>query len=100
MLQFAKRLSHKRLKTTLALTGFMLKTIKGLSGGSISIGLISDGFNEGGRAQAKTHKEFLAQFQQVGPQTLTGLLRDLANSGCPIDCVVYDSFILWALELA
>ncbi|KAL0404685.1 UNVERIFIED_CONTAM: UDP-glycosyltransferase 74E2 [Sesamum radiatum] len=100
MLQFAKRLSHKRLKITLALTRFILKTIEGLSGGSISIGSISDGFDEGGRAQAKTHEEYMARFQEVGPQTLTWLLQDLANSGCPVDCVVYDPFIPWALEQA
>ncbi|KAK4404647.1 UDP-glycosyltransferase 74G1 [Sesamum angolense] len=100
MLQFAKRLSHKRLKITLALTRFILKTIKGLSGGSISIGSISDGFDEGGRAQAKTHEEYLARFQQVGRETLMELLQALADSGSPVDCVVYDPFIPWVLDLA
>ncbi|KAL0383324.1 UNVERIFIED_CONTAM: UDP-glycosyltransferase 74B1 [Sesamum calycinum] len=100
MLQFAKRLSHKRLKITLALTRFLLKTIKGLSGGSISIGSISDGFDEGGRAQAKTHEEYLARFQQVGRETLMELLQALADSGSPVDCVVYDPFIPWVLDLA
>ncbi|KAL0339882.1 UNVERIFIED_CONTAM: UDP-glycosyltransferase 74B1 [Sesamum radiatum] len=93
MFQFAKRLSHKRLKITLALTRFILKTIKGLSGGSISIGSISDGFDEGGRAQAKTLEEYLARFQQVGRETLMELLQALADSGSPVDCVVYDPFI-------
>ncbi|KAL0339885.1 UNVERIFIED_CONTAM: UDP-glucosyltransferase [Sesamum radiatum] len=100
MLQFAKRLSHKRLKITLALTRFLLKTIKGLSGGSISIGSISDGFDEGGRAQAKTQEEYLARFQQVGRETLMELLQALADSGSPVDCVVYDPFIPWVLDLA
>ncbi|KAL0404686.1 UNVERIFIED_CONTAM: UDP-glycosyltransferase 74G1 [Sesamum radiatum] len=100
MLQFAKRLSHKRLKITLALTRFTLKTIKGLSGGSISIGSISDGFDEGGRAQAKNHEEYMSRFQQVGRETMMELLKALAESGSPVDCLVYDPFIPWALDLA
>ncbi|KAK4412724.1 UDP-glycosyltransferase 74E2 [Sesamum alatum] len=100
ILQFAKRLSHKSLKITLALTRFMILKTKGLSGGSISIGSISDGFDEGGRAQAKTHEEYMARFQQVGQQTLTELLQALADSGSPVDCVVYDPFIPWVLDLA
>ncbi|KAI3444221.1 hypothetical protein Pfo_000886 [Paulownia fortunei] len=100
MLQFAKRLSHKRLKNTFALTKFLLSTMKELSGGSISVGAISDGFDQGGRAQAKSPEEYLARFQQVGQETLTELLRDLANSGCPVDCVVYDPFIPWVLDVA
>jgi pathogen-inducible salicylic acid glucosyltransferase len=42
----------------------------------------------------------LERFQQVGSQTLAELLEKLSTSGCPIDCVVYDSFLPWALEVA
>lgn len=100
MLQFAKRLAHKRVKTTLALTKFIIKTSTGFSGGPISIRAISDGFDDGGRAQANSSEEYQARFQQVGQETLADLLRDLAGSGCPVDCVLYDPFIPWALDVA
>ncbi|KAI3446604.1 hypothetical protein Pfo_003269 [Paulownia fortunei] len=100
MLQFAKRLAHKRIQITLALTKFLLKTTNGFSVGSISARAISDGFDEGGRAQAKSSDEYQARFQQVGQETLAELLQDLASSGCPVDCVVYDPFIPWVLDVA
>ncbi|KAK4485596.1 hypothetical protein RD792_008239 [Penstemon davidsonii] len=99
MLQFAKRLTHKRLKITFTVTKFLFaKEFSG--GGSISIRAISDGFDEGGRAQAKTFEEYQTRFNRVGRETLTELLQDLDKSGCPVDCVIYDPFIPWALDLA
>ncbi|KAG8372275.1 hypothetical protein BUALT_Bualt12G0049400 [Buddleja alternifolia] len=101
MLQFAKRLSHKHLKITFALTKFLFKTTTHLSGGeSISIRVISDGFDNGGRAQAKSFEEYQIRFMQTGQQTLSELLHDLAISGCNVDCVVYDPFIPWVLDVA
>ncbi|EYU20869.1 hypothetical protein MIMGU_mgv1a005301mg [Erythranthe guttata] len=100
ILQFAKRLTHKRIKITLALTKFTLKTTTGFSGGSISTRSISDGFDEGGRAHANSSEEYQARFQQVGRETLAELLQDLAGSGRPVDCVVYDPFIPWVLDVA
>ncbi|KAK6151410.1 hypothetical protein DH2020_014045 [Rehmannia glutinosa] len=100
MLQFAKRLTHKRVKTTLSLTRFILKTTNRLSAGSVSVRAISDGFDEGGRAQAKSSEEYQARFEQIGRQTLAELLLDLADSGQPVDCVVYDPFIPWVLDVA
>lgn len=99
MLQFAKRLTHKRIRVTFALTKFILKTTS-FSSGSISVRAISDGFDEGGRAQAKSSDEYLARFQQMGQQTLAELLQDLQGSGCPVDCVIYDPFIPWVLDVA
>ncbi|KAL0334427.1 UNVERIFIED_CONTAM: Crocetin glucosyltransferase 2 [Sesamum angustifolium] len=83
MLQFAKRLTRKRVKVTLALTRFLLRTTAGFSGGSISVRAISDGFDERGRAQAKSSEEYQARFQQIGQETLAELLQDLAGSGAP-----------------
>ncbi|XP_011079130.1 UDP-glycosyltransferase 74E1-like [Sesamum indicum] len=100
MLQFAKRLTCKHIKVTLALTRFLLSTTPGFSGGSISVRAISDGFDEGGRAQAKSSDEYQARFQKIGQETLADLLQDLAGSGCPVDCVVYDPFMPWALDVA
>jgi len=42
----------------------------------------------------------LERFRLVGSQTLAELLEKLSNSGCPVDCVVYDVFLPWALDVA
>ncbi|KAL0346075.1 UNVERIFIED_CONTAM: UDP-glycosyltransferase 74B1 [Sesamum radiatum] len=57
MLQFAKRLTRKHIKVTLALTRFLLRTTAGFSGGSIFVRAISDGFDERGRAEATSSEE-------------------------------------------
>ncbi|KAL8467732.1 hypothetical protein ACS0TY_031104 [Phlomoides rotata] len=99
MLQFAKRLTRKRIRVTFVLTKFLLKTAK-FSGESIPLRAISDGFDDGGPAHAKSSDEYRARFQQSGQQTLAELLQDLADSGCPVDCVIYDPFIPWVLDVA
>ncbi|XP_057767356.1 UDP-glycosyltransferase 74G1-like [Salvia miltiorrhiza] len=99
MLQFAKRLSHKRVRVTLALTEFLLKTTT-FSAASVSLRPISDGFDDGGRAHAKTSDEYFARFQETGRQTLSELIRELSGSGRVVDCVVYDPFIPWVLDVA
>ncbi|CAA0839342.1 UDP-glycosyltransferase 74F2 [Striga hermonthica] len=101
MLQFAKRLTQKGIRVTLALTKFLLsKSTNEHSFGPISAREISDGFDSGGRAEAKSSEEYQARFERVGRETLTCLLLDLAGAGRPVDCVVYDSFIPWALDVA
>lgn len=100
-LQFAKRLTHKRVRVTLALTKFILKsTAAASSTASISLRAISDGFDDGGRAHASSSNEYRARFEQIGQQTLSELLRDLAGSGQLVDCVVYDPFNPWVLDVA
>lgn len=99
-LQFAKRLTHKRVRVTLALTKFILKSTAASSAASISLRAISDGFDDGGRAHATSSEEYRARFEQIGQQTLSELLRDLAGSGQPVDCVVYDPFNPWVLDVA
>lgn len=37
---------------------------------------------------------------QVGSQTLAQLLVKLSSSGCPVDCIVYDAFLHWPLDVA
>ncbi|GFP83329.1 UDP-glycosyltransferase 74e2 [Phtheirospermum japonicum] len=100
MLQFAKRLNQKGIQITLALTKFLLKTTNGFSVGSISVRSISDGFDDGGRAQAKSSEEYQSRFEQTGRETLAELINDLARSGRPTNCVVYDPFIPWVMDVA
>ncbi|KAE8038041.1 hypothetical protein FH972_010587 [Carpinus fangiana] len=99
MLEFSKRLQNKGVKVTLVTTYFISKTIH-KEATSIALETISDGYDDGGRAQAESIKAYLERFQQVGSQTLAELLEKLSTSGCPIDCVVYDAFLPWALDVA
>ncbi|KAK1567945.1 hypothetical protein Q3G72_018425 [Acer saccharum] len=102
VLQFSKRLQHKGVKVTLATTLFMYKTIHRASTISSSIALetISDGYDEGGIAQAETIQAYLERFRKVGSETLIELVEKLNCSGFPVGCIVYDSFLPWALDVA
>ncbi|KAL3360454.1 hypothetical protein AABB24_013728 [Solanum stoloniferum] len=99
MLQFSKRLQSKRVKITIALTKFFLKTMQELPT-SLSIEAISDGYDDGGYHQAGTFVAYITRFKEVGSDTLSHLIQKLANSGCPVNCIVYDPFLPWAVEVA
>ncbi|KAH0647158.1 hypothetical protein KY290_033165 [Solanum tuberosum] len=99
MLQFSKRLQSKRVKITIALTKSFLKNMKELPT-SISIEAISDGYDDGGFHQAGTFVAYITRFKEVGSDTLSQLIQKLANSGCPVNCIVYDPFLPWAVEVA
>ncbi|KAI4354089.1 hypothetical protein L6164_002989 [Bauhinia variegata] len=100
LLQFSKRLQHKGVRVTLVTTHFIYKTLHKQSSTSISLESISDGFDEGGLGQAGSDKAYVETFWQVGPKSFTELLERLISSGNPFDCVVYDSFMPWALDIA
>ncbi|XP_059664371.1 mogroside IE synthase-like [Cornus florida] len=100
MLQFSKRLQHKEIKVTLAITRFIFKTTKHQLSGSVTVETISDGYDEGGRAQAESREAYLDRLHQVGEQTLTNLVEKLRDIGQPVDCIVYDAFLPWALDVA
>lgn len=99
MLQFSKRLRSKRVKITIALTKSFLKNMKELPT-SMSIEAISDGYDDGGRDQAGTFVAYITRFKEIGSDTLSQLIQKLAISGCPVNCIVYDPFIPWAVEVA
>ncbi|XP_075648343.1 mogroside I-E synthase-like [Castanea sativa] len=101
MLEFSKRLEHKGVKVTLVTTRSMSKTIH-KEASSIALETISDGFDEGGIAHAESIQAYLERFWQVGSQTLAELLEKLSSSssGNPVDCIVYDAFLPWALDVA
>ncbi|XP_059275227.1 UDP-glycosyltransferase 74G1-like [Lycium ferocissimum] len=96
MLQFSKRLQSKGVKITIATTKSFLKTMQELTT-SVSIEAISDGYDDGGRDQAGS---FITRFKEVGSDTLAQLIKKLANSGWPVNCIVYDPFLPWAVEVA
>ncbi|XP_071940410.1 UDP-glycosyltransferase 74E2-like [Coffea arabica] len=97
MLQFAKRLQHQGTKITLATTKFFFKTLQDVSG-SIAVETISDGYDEG--ANEVPLDTYNAVFQKVGSENLTELILKLKDLGCPVDCIVYDALVYWALDVA
>ncbi|XP_068664957.1 mogroside IE synthase-like [Aristolochia californica] len=97
MLQFAKRLLHKGLKVSLVATTVLTKSIVAETG-PISLELISDGSEDGQEKAVST--EALERFKRIGSQSLNDLILKLGNSDRPVDCLVYDSFLPWALDVA
>ncbi|KAB2626176.1 hypothetical protein D8674_017836 [Pyrus ussuriensis x Pyrus communis] len=93
MLQFSKLLHHKGVKITLVTTLFTYKTIlhksSGLSGSYFAVETISDGYDQGGVKEAESVEAYLKSFKQK-----------LSSSSCPVDCIVYDVFIPWPLDVA
>ncbi|KAM7502406.1 hypothetical protein LguiB_001310 [Lonicera macranthoides] len=99
ILQFSKRLQQKGLKVTLATTCFMFNTAHKISD-SITIETISDGYDEGGYAQAESIEAYSAKFKKVGSETLGQVVDKLRALGCPIDCIIYDTSLPWVLDVA
>lgn len=102
MFQFSKRIQHKGVKVTFVNTRFISKTITHTPSSTTSIALetISDGYDEGGIGQAESIQVYLDTFKKVGSQTLSNLVEKLNASGFPVNCIVYDAFMPWCLEVA
>lgn len=98
MLQLSKRLNYKGVRVTLVASRFLCNTLQ-FKSTSVALESISDGFDDGGIATAGSDKAYIDRFWDVGPKTFEELLQRLTSSGNSIDCVVYDSFIPWALEV-
>nr|BAG80538.1 UDP-glucose:glucosyltransferase [Lycium barbarum] len=99
MLQFSKRLQSKGVKITIAPTKSFLKTMQELPT-SVSIEAISDGYDDGGIDQAESFLAYITRFKEVGSDTLTQLIQKLTNCECPVNCIGYDPFLPWAVEVA
>ncbi|CAN4077171.1 unnamed protein product [Withania somnifera] len=99
MVQFSKRLQSKGVKITIAPTKSFLKTMQDLPT-SMSIEAISDGYDDGGRDQAGSFVAYVTRFKEVGSDTLSQLIKKLTSCGCPVNCIVYDPFLPWAVEVA
>ncbi|XP_006355936.1 UDP-glycosyltransferase 74B1-like [Solanum tuberosum] len=97
LLQFAKRLASKGVKSTIATTKY---TVNSIYSPNISVEPISDGFDEGGFTQAQNTDVFLKSFRENGSRTLSQIITKYENSTHPISCIVYDSFLSWALDVA
>ncbi|KAK4349517.1 hypothetical protein RND71_032272 [Anisodus tanguticus] len=99
MIQFSKRLQSKGVKITIAPTKSFLKTMKELPT-PVSIEAISDGYDDGGVDEAGSYAVYITRFKEVGLDTLSQLIQKLKNCGCPVNCIVYDPFLPWAVEVA
>ncbi|KAM1061391.1 hypothetical protein ACFX2A_026427 [Malus domestica] len=99
-LQFSKRVASKGIKVTLANTIFIANSLQPKSSGSVHFDTISDGYDEGGFARAESIDEYLSRMEAVGSKTLAELITKHQNSPHPINCIVYDPFLPWALEVA
>ncbi|KAI7747002.1 hypothetical protein M8C21_011757 [Ambrosia artemisiifolia] len=97
LLQFAKRLASKGLKATIATTYYTLSSI---TSPLVNVEPISDGFDDGGFAQVRSEELFLESFKSNGSRTLNQLIKNHQTTNNPITCVVYDSFLPWALDVA
>ncbi|KDP21298.1 hypothetical protein JCGZ_21769 [Jatropha curcas] len=97
LLQFAKLLASKGLKATLATTHY---TVKSIWAPTVTVEPISDGFDDGGFSQAKDGDLFLNSFKVNGSRTLSQLIEKFKCSNFPVNCIVYDSFLPWALDVA
>ncbi|KAJ1443626.1 UDP-glycosyltransferase family, conserved site [Sesbania bispinosa] len=99
MLQFSKLLQHEGVTITLITTLFYSKSLKNIPS-SIAIETISDGFDNGGVEEAGGYKAYLDRFWQVGPKTLSELVEKFGTSSDPVDCIIYDPFFPWTLDVA
>lgn len=99
MLQFSKLLQQEGIKVTLVTTIFFAKNLHKLPP-SITLETISDGFDNDGFREAKGFRSYVDHCWQVGPKNLEKLIEKLGKTNYPIDCVIYDAFYPWALDVA
>ncbi|KAK9082783.1 hypothetical protein Scep_029254 [Stephania cephalantha] len=101
MHQFAKRLVSKGLKATLIVTTFISKTTKLNPNSPIAVETISDGYDDTGFSGADSIHNYLKNLEVIGSLSLAELIKKLNNTNPhhPINCLVYDAFLPWALDL-
>ncbi|KAM5548283.1 UDP-glycosyltransferase 74F2 [Rosa sericea] len=102
LLQFSKRLaSSKGLKVTLANTIFISNSLNlPKSAGSVQLETISDGYDDGGFALAESIAAYLSRLEAEGSKSLAEIITRHKSTPNPIDCIIYDPFLPWALDVA
>lgn len=100
MLQFCKRLASKGIKVTLANTICISKSMLADPQSPVSLETYSDGFDQGGYAQAGSTDIYLSSLRNVGSQTLGNLVKKLDEAGNPVTVLIYDGFLPWAFDVA
>ncbi|CAM8953664.1 unnamed protein product [Rhodiola kirilowii] len=102
LLHLSKRLASKGAKTTLATTVFIAKsfTVCPATTSQVQFDTISDGFDDGGFSHAESIESYISHLQAAGSKSLAELIQRHKRSGHPIDCIVYDAFLPWAIDVA
>ncbi|XP_062090136.1 UDP-glycosyltransferase 74F2-like [Humulus lupulus] len=100
LLQLCKRLVSHGLTVTFATTLFILNTFTPKLPPSIHLDTISDGFDTAGYEESSGVDDYLARLQTAGSNTLADLIQRHQHSSNPVHCVIYDSFLSWALDVA
>jgi len=101
MMQFSRRLISKGLKATLVTSIFIAKSMKlGSSIGPVHLDVISDGFDEEGFPTSGSSELYLEKLEAAGSKTLAELIVRYRSTPYPIDCVIYEPFLHWALDVA
>ncbi|KAF8014721.1 hypothetical protein BT93_H0510 [Corymbia citriodora subsp. variegata] len=100
MLQFSKRLVSRGVKATLAVTVHLAASMHADPSSPVGLETISDGHDVGGFMEAGSIEAYQTDLRIVGSRTLAELIRKLDRSGRPLDAVIYDGFLPWALDVA
>jgi len=101
MIQFSKRLIHRGVKDTLVTIISLWRTIKNKNiSSNIEVESISDGYDDGGYESAESLEIYMDTFWRVGSKDLSELLLKLFSSKNPPNCVIFDAFMPWALDVA
>ncbi|KAK9159412.1 hypothetical protein Syun_005753 [Stephania yunnanensis] len=103
--QFAKRIASKGVKTTLAVSVHLSKSVQ-IKPSEVGIETISDGFDETGPIWAENGENgengdhFFTTFTEASMHSIRELVRKYEKSNNPFTCIVHDSICPWALDLA
>ncbi|KAF7845117.1 UDP-glycosyltransferase 74G1-like [Senna tora] len=100
LLEFSKLLQHKGIKVTFVTTRSFCKNLHKQLPHSIPLETISDGYDNGGIKEADSPKAYYERFREVGTQDLCELIHNHKLGDDEVDCVVYDSFLIWVLDVA
>lgn len=100
ILQFSKRLKYRGIdRITFVTTKFFLKSVKYFPADTFPVETISDGFDDGG-AEKEKPQDYFNICRKAGSETLGQLIEKLRSSGSDVDCLIYDPFYQWALDVA
>ncbi|KDP35132.1 hypothetical protein JCGZ_10666 [Jatropha curcas] len=101
MLHFSRRLISRGIKATLVTSIFISKSMNLPSSiDSVHLAAISDGFDDGGYEKSSGVDYYLTRLKTEGSRTLSELIEKHKTSSDPFDCVIYEPFLPWALDVA
>ncbi|KAF3775570.1 Crocetin glucosyltransferase [Nymphaea thermarum] len=102
ILQLAKLLASRGVLTTFVTTTHAHKLISRSAAAAttitgLSFASISDGYDS---SVETTTPDYPQNLNRHAPSSLTSLVRSLAASGQPVDCIAYNFLLTWAADVA